>query len=82
MHYFNLKVLTYISQAYNYWFHRGGAAPLPKPQVACPNRGLGWALTGRRRNCAASIGSGSAPANNARHGAANSHTEQCAAGFG
>ena len=82
VHSINLEVCAYISQYCYYCCHRGGAAPLPKPQVAWPNRGFGWALTGRRRKRVASCGSGSAPANNARHGAANSHAEQCAAGFG
>jgi hypothetical protein len=41
VHQSKIKASTYISQDYNYWLHCGGAAPRPKPQVACPNRGLG-----------------------------------------
>src|ERR1700754_4041651 len=58
VHRTNLEAYAYISQYYCY--HRGGAAPLPKPQVAWPNRGFGWALTGRRRKRVVSSGSGSA----------------------
>src|SRR4029077_727662 len=73
VHSINLEVCAYISQYCYYCCHRGGAAPLPKPQVAWPNRGFGWALTGRRLKRVASCASVSAPANNERHVAANSH---------
>jgi hypothetical protein len=78
VHHSNLEAVTYISQVFIPAASRWCSSPAESPgRLAQP--GSAWTIS-----AAAKVpphnGSGSAPANIARHGAANSQSEQCAAG--